>query len=484
MNAAPEDSPPEPTPSALPRHRAMRVLGLSTRRERLSPGVKTLLLFLALALSTALVAWIDPRPSLRHVTLTMLSGSASGNYHATVNRLAAEVARRRGVLVNQTTAGSVENVDRLVAARGSCALQFALVQDGVDLPADAGLEVLGRLPRPESLILLGREVDRVRAPADIVGLRIGIGPVGSGTEQLMRRLLGQVPALRLAASTQPIDQQLDMLARGELDLSAMVIDADAALVHDAVGRRGLQILSLPDVASLAHRLPFARVGSIDAGQIDYVRRLPPRDLSVLEVDTLIVGNGCAKNGATVGLLTAVAAVFPTFIQHNKGQPNRTGLPMPEVAADFFRDDGPDVLGTYAPWAVDILPLPTWIQLGVALSLLFSAMALMHRYNLWRIDAGRVKIEREIPGMFHPGITVADIARMAPEAGHRSDAGRAGIDDLIGRLEALGERCRRQSLSVLVPMGEEMSYRYQEVLIADLLHVLRLYRERLAPAAAT
>ena len=49
--------------------------------------------------------------------------------------------------------------------------------------------------------------------------------------------------------------------------------------------------------------------------------------------------------------------------------------MAAVATNFLRDEGPDVLGTYAPWAVDILPLPTWIQLGVALSLLFSAMSL-------------------------------------------------------------------------------------------------------------
>ena len=132
------------------------------------------------------------------------------------------------------------------------------------------------------------------------------------------------------------------------------------------------------------------------------------------MDTLIVGNGCAKNGATVGLLSAVSAVFPTFVQHNKGQPNLTGLPLSPVAANFLRDEGPDALGTYAPWAVDILPLPTWIQLGVALSLLFSGMAFGHRFNLWRIDAQRVRIEREIPALFHPGVTLGEIAEMRPD----------------------------------------------------------------------
>jgi hypothetical protein len=51
---------------------------------------------------------------------------------------------------------------------------------------------------------------------------------------------------------------------------------------------------------------------------------------------------------------------------------------------------------------------------------------------------------------------------------------------MDRLATLSERCRRQSQSVLVPMGQEMGYRYQEELIADLLHALRSFRDRLEP----
>ena len=157
------------------------------------------------------------------------------------------------------------------------------------------------------------------------------------------------------------------------------------------------------------------------------------------------------------------------------------MPLSAVAANFLRDEGPDMLGTYAPWAVDILPLPTWIQLGVALSLLFSGMALGHRFNLWRIDAQRVRIEREIPALFHPGVTLGEIAEMPPDAAQRPAEARARLDSLLSRLDALAERCRRKSLSVLVPMGEEMSYRYQESLIAELQHALRSYRDRLPSA---
>ena len=131
--------------------------------------------------------------------------------------------------------------------------------------------------------------------------------------------------------------------------------------------------------------------------------------------------------------------------------------------------------------MDILPLPTWIQLGVALSVLFSGMAFGHRFNLWRIDAQRVRIEREIPALFHPGVTVGEIAEMQPDAAQHVPQTRARLDSLLSRLDALAERCRRKSLSILVPMGEEMSYRYQETLIAELQYALRLYRDRLPSA---
>jgi TRAP-type uncharacterized transport system substrate-binding protein len=447
----------------------------------LSSSVKTAIFFAALAVLTALVAWLDPRPSLRHVKVSVLSGPTTGNYFATVEKIAADVARRKGRVHNLSSAGSVENVQRLIAGAKSCNVHFALVQNGIAYPDAHELEVIGRLPHPESLIILGRNVEHVREPADLRGLRIGIGPVGSGTEELMRRVLVMLRGLGLVVSIQPIDQQLDMLERDQLDLAAMVIDDSAKLLADAVTRRNLKILQVPDVASLSRHLPFARVGVIEAGQMDYVRKLPREDVKVLQIDVLMIGNGCAPDGVTQGFLTAVSEVFPTFVSYNKGQPNVTGLPLATVAANFYSADGPDLLGRYAPWAVNIMPQPTWIQLGVGFSVLFAGMALWHRYRLWRIDAHRVKIERDIAALFGAVDSVGMITEMSSDAHHLPPDAGPQIDNLLVRLSALSERCRNHSLSVLVPMGEEMSYRYQEKLIATLLRTVRSYKERLPRA---
>ena len=463
-----------------PADRMKRVLGQPGPRAALSPGAKTAILFGALAVLTALVAWLDPRPSLRHVQVAMLSAGATGNYYATVEKIGAEVARRKGRVHNLTSAGSVENVRRLIAGAKKCDVHFGLVQDGIPYPVGHKLELIGRLTRPESLALLGHNVARIRTPADLKGLRIGIGPEESGTQDLMRQLLALFEGVRVVALTLPIDRQLAMAERGELDLAAMVLDDEGKLLANAVTRRNMEILQLPDIASLARHLPYTRVGVIQAGQMDYARQLPRTDKKVLQVDALIVGNGCARDGVTQQFLTAVADVYPTFVRHNKGQPNLTGLPLSPVAANFYSAEGPDLLGKYAPWAVDIMPLPTWIQLGVAFSVLFSGMALWHRFRLWRVDADRVKIERDMAALLDPGATVDDIPGMPLAAHHLLPETRAQIDDLVLHLSALAEKCRVQSLSVLVPMGEEMAYRYQETLIADLLRALRLLKERLPP----
>ena len=464
----------------IPRDRLERVLGSPERPGRLSHGIRIVILLGVLVLIAVLVALVDPRPSLRHVKVAIASGSPSGNYFATVERIGAEVARQRGRVQNLPSAGSVANIDRLIAERKSCGVQFALVQGGIDWPPDHQLELIGKFPHPESMIILGRDADAIRTPADLNGKRIGIGPVGSGTEYLARRVVAPLPELELVLSTHPLDEQLDLLQRGALDLGVMVIDDEAELVRAAVRKRGLQILGLPDAAALAKHLPFTRVGTIEAGQYSYAGHLPPEDKRVLQVDALLVGNGCASLSQTQGLMTAVAEVFPTFVRHNRGQPNQTGLPMPRVAKSFFDDEGPDLPGQYTPWLVDIMPTATWLQLIVGFSMLFSGMALANRFRLWRLDAQRVEIERGIPELFGPGVTVGDIARMPADERFASPEARAAVDDVIDRLAHLLQRCRRDSLSVLVPMGEEMAYRHQETLVADLLHALRAFRDRLRP----
>jgi TRAP-type uncharacterized transport system substrate-binding protein len=112
-----------------------------------------------------------------------------GNYHALASRLAARADRGHGRIAVIATEGSVENVARIAENRSrGCTAMFALMQDGTPVPADAQVEVLGRLPQSESLLLLGKRDRTFTEFADLRGASIGIGPEGSGTASLMRQL--------------------------------------------------------------------------------------------------------------------------------------------------------------------------------------------------------------------------------------------------------------------------------------------------------
>jgi hypothetical protein len=350
----------------------------------------------------------------------------------------------------------------------------------LDWPEGSPLELIGRLPKAESLVFLGPQADRIKALTDLHGMRIGIGPIGSGTEQTARQVLAPLAELDLVLETQSVEEQLDKLERGELDLGAMVINEDAQLLAEAVRDRGLQILSLPNAEALALRLPFKRVGRIVAGQYDPVRVLPGEAKDVLQVDTLIVGNRCARRSVTQGFMTVVAAMFPDFVRYNRETPNRTGLPLAPAARSYFEQEGPDLVGVYAPWVIDLMPTASWVQLILGGSLLLNALSLWHRYHLSRIDKTRMRTESGIPLLFGPGITVGEIADMEPTEKHRTSEARAQLDAIMNQLATLLERSRRESQSLLVPMGEELSYHNQEKFISDLLHALRAFRERLGP----
>ncbi|HEY3586955.1 MAG TPA: TAXI family TRAP transporter solute-binding subunit, partial [Myxococcaceae bacterium] len=426
----------------------------------------------------------DPEASLRHLKVGFLSGSVKGNYFAVVDRIAVGAARRKGHVTNLTSAGSVENLRRLIEARSSCSAHFALVQEGTPLPVGSPLELIGRLTRPESLVVLGRNADQFSSLRELHGLRLGIGPEGSGTESLMRRLLAPLASLDLQVFTQPIDEQLQKLERGELDLGAMVIDEDAEQLRDAVRLRKLQLLDLPRAEAVAHELPFLRVARLEPGHYDVLSGLPPTPKSILQTDTLVVGNGCASRSATQAVITLFTDTYPRFLNYNRESANLSGLAYAPGARSYYATGEPDLLGVYAPRVIDIMPTAGWIQLALGISVLFNAMGLVNRFRLWRLDDARVKMEQEIPRLFHhPRLTVAEIARSRPAPGREPEEVDREVRSLIDRLGALYGRCRRQSVSILVPMGGEMAYRYQETLIADLIQALRDFADR-GGAAAT
>ena len=432
-----------------------------------------------LALLAGGIFSINLEPNLAHLNVSVLSGSPAGNYHAIVESLARGARTQKGRVRNIPSAGSVENIARLSKAAVSCGATFALVQDGMPWGTEKKLRLAARLPSSETAFLLGRRADSLSSFSELRGRTIGVGPKGSGSAYLAEQLFRSrgLSSLGIRLENLSAAEQMQRLSNGTLELGFFVIAEEAALVEKAVRERGLQIASFSHIEALAQRLPFLTAGRLPAGFYDPVAVLPASDRKVLRVDTLLVGNGCASRSSIVGMLTLLDRTFGNFINYNRSRSNTTGLEMDANARDFFNNQGPELLDDYAPWLVDLVPIGSLVHLVMVVSILFNLMGAGHRFRLWRIDANRVNLENDLTEFFGPHVLFSEIARLPAAEAHREPDGRNTLTRLIDGLEDIKQRCRKYSVSMLVPMGQEMSYRYQESLLQERLDALRTYRSR-------
>lgn len=188
-------------------------------RGRVRAGIKVAVVVgLALGLVAA-VSSADLAPDLSHLDVVVFSGAPEGNYHAVVEAMAREAASRGGRIENVSTAGSLDNVRRLEGEPQDPRGRFALVQAGSDWKPDTGLRLIARLPASDTVFFLGRDADRLTRLAQLAGLRVGIGPEGSGTARVARHLFErpELAPLGVETSHHTLEAQLDLLERGELD---------------------------------------------------------------------------------------------------------------------------------------------------------------------------------------------------------------------------------------------------------------------------
>jgi hypothetical protein len=381
------------------------------------------------------------------------------------------------------TAGSIENLTRLAEGRGRCAAAFALVQDGIPAPADARLEMLGRLPEPESLLFLGRQDRAFSTFADLRGTSLGIGPEGSGTAYLLGQLF-EDPDLRglgVRRSYHELAEQAELVGEGKLDLAAFVMQQDAELLRTVIHQYNLDIVSFRDLEGLLARHPWLGLGHVPAGLYDLVHPTPTADKAVARVDTLVVANPCARRAERVALLMLLSAELPGFVASNppKYTNSATALPLAPEARQFFIKGEPEIADLYFPWLVNLMSPVYWVYLVMAATVLFNALRGFSQFRLWRIDAARERLVGRLKELTGPELTHAQMRASQHGCVLTAPRARAAAQGVLDQLAQLRARCQRYAASIVTPMGDEMFYRYQQSLIDEATTTLALLLQRSA-----
>ena len=295
--------------------------------------------------------YVEPPPP-RHVVMT--TGNAEGAYYAFGEKYAQELARSGVTLEVRPSAGSIENIALL--SDPNSGVQVALVQGGLaDAAANPELTSLGRMFL-EPLWVFYRSDFKIERFSDMKGLRIAVGPEGSGTRPLVTTLLGAsgidaATATFLGASSTEAAQ---LLRDGTADVIFFTMAAESDLVRSLLHAPKINVLNFEQADALTRLFPYLVKIVLPTGVVDLAQNIPAHDVTlVAPAASLVVRRDL--NPAIVGLLVGAAK----DVHAGSGLFQRAGeYPQPVVAslplnadADRYYKYGPPILQRYLPFGL-------------------------------------------------------------------------------------------------------------------------------------
>ncbi|MDL5031563.1 TAXI family TRAP transporter solute-binding subunit [Pelomonas sp. APW6] len=394
-------------------------LGPAWRRR----GYRVLVVLLALGLVAALLVWAIPAPPSR---LTLATGFPGGAYEHFGQRYAQALAASKVTVTLRPTQGSLENLALL--SRADAPVQAAFVQGGVgDAAAYPGLVSLGRINR-QVLWIFQRPGLTLQRLQDLAGLRLALGPAGSGTRLVAERLLALYDLDGQRTRLLPLagDEAARALLDGRVDVVFMAFAADAPVVQRLLHQPGVTLMSVPQAEAISRRLPFLERVTLPQGVVDLGASLPPRDIELLSTSNAVL----VREDLHADLVQELVEV----LRREHGQPSwldRPGdfpkasdpeYPVSGAAQRYYRQ-GPSLLQRLLPYwlTAHAERLLTLLAAAAALLPLVSQGPRLYRWYLRERMRGLYKrlrgLESQLDGL--PGPVTQHSVRDELEALHRA-----------------------------------------------------------------
>ena len=248
------------------------------------------ILFSAIFLLIILSGWVTYRflKPFPPKTLTMATGYPGGTYEGFGERYQKALARE-GIHVNlKRTSGAVENLKLLKDRTQQVDIGFVQGTLGA-IEETSNLVSLGSLAyTPLWIFYRGKEsLDDL---SQLQGLRIAIGPEGSGVRKFALELL------KAAGVTAPPTVLLDLsfdeaqkaLLEGRLDVLMTFSAAENPMVLECFKSRDLKILSLKQAEAYSRRFQDLSHVVLPRGVIDLGNQIPSSDIHLLSPTTNLI----------------------------------------------------------------------------------------------------------------------------------------------------------------------------------------------------
>lgn len=373
---------------------------------------------------------VAPAPPKTFVVATATKGSP---YYEAAQRYRSVLASNGVTLQVLETSGSMENLKLIRDPNSHVAAAF--LQGGIASAADTpDVRSIGRLfHEPVWIFYQGAEkLERLTA---LAGKRVLIGPAGSATSVLARRLLAAsgITSENATLINMELPDYVETLDAEKADAGFLVLAPEARTIRRLMASPKARLMHLAQADAFVQRFPFLSRLELKQGVVDLARDVPPADTVMLATTAALVVRN-ELHPALANLLTqAVISVHgePTLNANGEtGILQRAGaFPIPEdqefpLSPDAARvyKSGPPFLQRYLPFWLATLADRLIILLLPAIGILIPALRFAPALYTWRVRRRIVTWYRELK-------------RVEAKVGEQSDSARiAAAMDEIDRIE--------------------------------------------------
>jgi TRAP transporter TAXI family solute receptor len=364
----------------------LRSFSLVSLRDLVVASAPTIVLVLAACVAAYIV--VDPAPPRRIVLATGQDNSAYEEF----GRKYAAILARDGIRVElQPSLGSRDNLQRLQAGRAD----IAFVQSGSTVAAKAEdgqdqdeLVSLGSL-FTEPVWLFVRERARVAKLTDLKGLRINLGPEGTGVPGLFKQVLavnGVEPNQLKVSQLANTPATVELLA-GRIDGLVFSSAPEAPLIQMLLQTPGIRLFDFRQAEAYTRRLPFLTHVVLPRGIVDLGRDIPSQDFHLIAPTATLVARE-DLHPALIDLFVKAAAEIHGSAGwfQQQGQfpsPRYTEIPVAREAAKYYRD-GPPFLQRYLSFWLANLFDRLWVVVVALAALIIPLSKVVPPLYVWRI----------------------------------------------------------------------------------------------------
>lgn len=297
------------------------------------------------ALVIFLIGGLTPPESIRFAT-----GPKDGGYWQIGLQYRSKLARDDITVELVETAGSVENIQRLIDGD----VDVAFVQGGISLPREHSLDSLGAL-FPEPFLIFRHMSSQVgRYPGEWGGLRLAAGQTGSGTRAAVLALIEAaglqdkgIVLLEIGGS-----DAIAALRSGEADAAFFVTPLDAPYLTEATLDPELDLVRMALVDALSYSFASAHSVVVPAGSVTLDPPEPPEDVKILTLTASMIASSELHPAVVDRLVHSANKIHGdrTVLQKAKEFPNTNSPPAPinDVAWHMI-NSGPTILHDIFPF---------------------------------------------------------------------------------------------------------------------------------------